>query len=74
MNEQIKNIIKEINMFKGIDCEVILTNETRLREDLGLDSLDLATLTAKIEDLYGVDIFETGFVNTIGEILVKLEK
>ncbi|WP_288795731.1 phosphopantetheine-binding protein [uncultured Megamonas sp.] len=72
--KDLEKIIQDINMFKGVDTKIILEDETKLREDLNLDSLDLATLTAKIEDLYGIDIFENGFVNTIGEILIKLEK
>ena len=44
-----------------------------LREDLQLDSLMLAELTVRIEDEFGVDIFEEGIVQTIGEIIVKIE-
>lgn len=44
-----------------------------LRDDLGLDSLDLAELTVRIEAQYDVDIFEDGIVTTIGEILERLE-
>ena len=50
-------------------------NETdRLREDFGFTSFDLAELTVKIEDEYDIDIFEDGLVNTVGEILAKLEE
>ena len=44
----------------------------RLREDLNLDSFDLAELTVKIEDEFDIDIFEEGLVLTVGEILNKL--
>ena len=49
-----------------------LNMSMNLRDDLGLDSLDLAELTVKIEDEYNVDIFENGFVNTIGDITTLL--
>ena len=49
-----------------------LTEEMRLREDLNLDSFDLAELTVKIEDEFDIDIFEDGLVLTVGEILNKL--
>ena len=50
-------------------------NETdRLREDFCFTSFDLAELTVKIEDEYDIDIFEDGLVNTVGEILAKLEE
>lgn len=47
---------------------------SNLRNDCGLDSLDLAELTVRIEAEYDVDIFEDGVVSTIGEILEKINK
>jgi acyl carrier protein len=43
-----------------------------LREDLGLDSLDLAELTVRIEDEYGVDIFHDEIVTNAADIINKL--
>ena len=43
-----------------------------LMEDLGLDSLGLAELTVRIEDTFGIDIFERGTVRTLGEVLERL--
>lgn len=40
-----------------------------LRNDLNLDSLDLAELTVRIEDEFDVDIFEDGIIDSIGEII-----
>lgn len=74
MIEDIKEIINEIQELNGNDKFEEISPTTNLKLDLGLDSIDLAVLTAKIEDKYNVDIFENGFVNTIGEILTKLEK
>lgn len=70
----IKNFINEINEMNNKEAVSLITDSMRLREDLGLDSMDLAILTAKIEDKYNVDVFEDGIVNTIGEIIAKLEK
>ncbi|UBD72264.1 phosphopantetheine-binding protein [Bacteroides sp. BFG-257] len=50
-----------------------ITAGSSLRDDLGLDSLDLAELTVRIEAEYDVDIFEDGVVTTIGEILAKIQ-
>jgi acyl carrier protein len=50
-----------------------ITSEMHLRNDIGFDSLDLAELTVRIEAEYDIDIFEDGIVNTVGEILQKLE-
>lgn len=49
-----------------------LEASTHLRNDLELDSLNLAELTVRVEERFGVDIFEEGLVNTVEEILVKL--
>jgi acyl carrier protein len=46
----------------------------RLREDLGLDSIDLAELTARIDHEFGVDVFADGVVGTVGEVLDRIEK
>ena len=49
-----------------------LSPEMHLRNDIGFDSLDLAELTVRIEAEYDIDIFEDGIVNTVSEILGKL--
>ncbi len=45
-----------------------------LRNDIGFDSLDLAELTVRIENEFGVDVFEDGIVSTIGEIIEKIKQ
>ena len=50
-----------------------LVRKYHLRNDIGFDSLDLAELTVRIEAEYGIDIFEKGIVNTVGEIAEKLD-
>jgi acyl carrier protein len=49
-------------------------SEMHLRNDIGMDSLDLAHLTVLIEDEYGVDIFEESNINTIGDVLNKINE
>ena len=49
-----------------------ISKSSDLRNDCGLDSLDLAELTVRIESEYDVDIFEDGIITTVGEILDKL--
>jgi acyl carrier protein len=48
--------------------------EMHLRNDIGMDSLDLAHLTVLIEDEYGIDIFEENNINTISDILNKINE
>jgi acyl carrier protein len=68
----INNIVNQvlINKSKSPVKEVQITSS--LRDDLGFDSLDLAELTVRIEDKFGIDIFSDGIVSTIGEILQKI--
>lgn len=72
MNEKLLKIINSIKKNKQDKPVESLTEEMRLREDLNLDSFDLAELTVKIEDEFDIDIFEEGLVLTVGEILNKL--
>ena len=50
-----------------------LKTQWLLRDDLGFDSLDLAEITVRIEDEFGIDIFEYGFVRAVSEILEKIK-
>lgn len=74
MNTKVVEIINEIRAAKNLAPVESLKAETKLREDLGLTSFDLAELTVKIEDEFDIDIFEDGLVSTVGEIIAKLEK
>ena len=72
MEQIILNIINEIRAAKELAPVETVSAETRLSEDLGLTSFDLAELTVKIEDKFDIDIFEDGLVSTVGEIFEKL--
>jgi acyl carrier protein len=74
MKEKVVEILKGIVLAKGKEIDSEINSETKLREDLGLTSFDLAELTVKIEDEFDIDIFEDGLVSTVGEIFAKLEK
>ncbi len=75
MKEKVLEIINNIRAAKDMAPVARAFHiEDNLRNDLGLTSFDLAELTVNIEDEFDIDIFESGFVNTIGEIYTKLEK
>lgn len=67
---EIINIVLKNRGKKGI---ISVNSDSHLRNDIGFDSLDLAELTVRIEAEYNVDIFEDGIVNTVGEILSRIE-
>lgn len=74
MEKKLLEIINEIRAAKCIASVESISKDTKLREDLGFTSFDLAELTVKIEDEYDIDIFEEGLISTVGEIFAKLEK
>lgn len=70
--EQLLLIINTVLENRGKETVSNINVNSSLKNDCGLDSLDLAELTVRIDAEYDVDIFEDGIVTTIGEILSKL--
>jgi len=70
--EQLLSIINIVLENRGKQTVSIINENSSLKNDCGLDSLDLAELTVRIDAEYDIDIFEDGIVTTIGEILSKL--
>lgn len=73
MESKVLEIINGIRAAKSLAPLETVNANTKLREDLNLTSFDLAELTVKIEDEFDIDIFEDGLVNTVGEIIAKIE-
>ena len=73
MNQQLLDIINQVRDNKSLPQVSLVENGTRLRDDLGMDSLDLAELTVRIESVYDVDVFADGIVHTVGDIRRKLD-
>lgn len=71
--KELLDIINDIRISNGDECIELINKEISLRKDLGFDSIDFATLTVRIEDACGIDIFEDGLVDTFGEILDKVK-
>lgn len=72
MNEKILQILAEI---AGADAASISEN-TRLADDLGLTSFDLADIVVSIEDEYGVSIPDEVFptLHTVGDVFAAAKK
>jgi acyl carrier protein len=68
--KEIINSIKENNNAVKLDN---INAGTNLRDNLSFDSLDLAEFTVRIEQKFGIDIFENGIVLTVGEVLDKIK-
>ncbi len=72
MFEEVKNVMRDqLNLG---DKEI--TEESRIKEDLGADSLDILQLLMTIEETYGIRVPDeslAGFV-TVGDVVNYLEK
>ena len=71
MKKSLLEIINEV-LSKPENQVENITPEMDLRNDLGMDSMDLALLTVLIEEEYSIDIFEDSLVSSISDILKKL--
>lgn len=72
MENRLITIIEEVS--KELDLTLgHIQMESNLRDDLGFDSFGLAFLTVKIEDEFGVDIFENAFPKSVGDIVTILK-
>jgi acyl carrier protein len=62
---------------RGIGADLAMTADTRLRDDLGLDSANLIELTVIVHTLYGVDLGRraaerNALPATVGEVAALL--
>lgn len=65
----IRTVIATLLQRRGL-TDVEMTGETSLSEDLGLDSLELAELSATLEDEVGRDPYTEGVApRTLGELI-----
>lgn len=70
----LRTVLNAVRAHKGAPAQESFAPELRLREDLGLDSIDLAELTARLDHEFGVDVFADGPVQTVGEVLARVER
>jgi acyl carrier protein len=74
MEDKIKRISKMVEDISDVEVHQDTDTDYSLTNDYGLDSFDLAELTVRIEDEYGVDVFEDGSVDSISEIVEKIKE
>jgi acyl carrier protein len=74
MSPSLLAVINEVRANKGHPPLEVLVTSLTWRDDIGFDSLDLAELTVRIEEKFGVDVFADGVVTTVGEVVQKIEK
>lgn len=70
--ELITKVVNTIRDNKGLEPFPNYTAETHLRDQLELDSLDLAEFTVRLEKETGIDVFADGIIETVGEVDQRL--
>lgn len=71
MLERVKEIIEEQLNLEGVE----ITEETRFKEDLNVDSLDLFELVMAFEEEYGIEIpsEELEGIKTVGAVIKYIQ-
>jgi acyl carrier protein len=69
MEQKLLEIINTVLSNAGLDTIKELKSEDDLRQDLGLDSINLADLTVRIDEAFGVDVFEGEIIESIGQLI-----
>ena len=72
MFEKVKKILeKQLRLKEGVE----VTLDSRIKEDLGADSLDVLQLLMAIEDEYGVEVPDEKLeeFSTVGDVVAYLE-
>lgn len=72
--KKLYEIVNEVLESNELDTQETFKDTDNLKNDLGMDSFNLAELTVMIEDEFGIDIFEGDLVFTIGDIKQKLNE
>jgi|TARA_B110000444_G_C18406150_1_gene395962 acyl carrier protein len=70
--KKLYEIVNEVLESNELDTQNTFKDTDNLKDDLGMDSFNLAELTVMIEDEFDIDIFEGDMVFTIGDIKQKL--
>jgi len=65
---ELLQLVNRVRMNKGQPALAEIAEGSHLRGNLGFDSLDLAELTVRIEEKFGVDVFNEGVVQHWGEV------
>ncbi len=69
----ISNVINRILRAQSRKTIADIKPTNNLQRDFGFDSIDLAEFSIRIEAKFGVDIFSDGILNTISEIVDKID-
>ena len=71
-SEKLFKIINKILIEKNDQPKSDISINDNLKTDLGLESFDMVELVVAMEDEFGIDIFESGQIESVKDILEKI--
>ena len=69
---KIKQIINTIFENNELEIPKEISFNSSLKRDLEMDSIMMAEMSVRLEDEFGIDVFENGLLFSIEEILEKV--
>lgn len=72
-NTSLLELVNTVRRNKGRAEFTSIEGDPHLRSELGFDSLDLAELTVRIEERFGVDVFADGILHRWSELVQRVE-
>lgn len=70
---EIKDLINKVLVEHDKEMIASINYDDNLRDDLGIDSIEMVDIVVQIDEIYGVDLFSDGDVKKVGEILKLIE-
>ena len=74
IDSELLRLVNHVRQNKGQPALTALAGDLNVRSDLHFDSLDLAELTVRIEERFGIDVFEEGVVHRWSEIRARVAR
>lgn len=74
LDDELMGLVNHVRAHKKRPALKGLPDDADLRGGLGFDSLDLAELTVRIEERFGVDVFAPGIARSWGEIRERVHQ
>lgn len=71
----IDKLIKILNETVDVDSDIVITKDTVILRDLGVDSLDMVELVCAVEDEFDIEIADKKIksIITIGDLIEYIE-
>ena len=64
----VETTVRNMDVIQRVNIPEI-SLQANLKQDLGLDSLSLAELSVRLENEFGVDVYEENTPETVGDII-----